>query len=122
MIASELLAPEALENIVANITDADIEQKQARTWLDIARKFGPTSPAAKKAEGKALAAIKKEFHNRLEAFVETSTLDDQIDEQQARSIFLLGKYLVYLNEGYIRRQAENSRSSSNNTRSKTSDR
>jgi len=109
LIASELLAPEALENIVANITDADEEQKQARTWLEMARKFGPTSPAAKKEEGKALQAINKELHNRLQAFVKTSTLDDQIDEQHARSIFLLGKYLVYLNDRFIRGQAKNSR-------------
>jgi hypothetical protein len=116
-----LISLEALENIVANITDADKEQQQVRTWLDIARNYGPTSPAAKKEEGKALQAIKKEFHNRLQAFVETSTLDDQIDEQHARSIFLLGKYLVYLNESYIRGRARNSGLSYNHARSEKTD-
>ena len=101
LIASKSLATEALENIVKNISNTDGEQALAQKWLEIISQSGGKN-LAKEEEEKALEAVVKEFKNRRDAFVKTSTLVDQIDEQDARSIFLLGKYLVYLNENYIR--------------------
>jgi predicted acylesterase/phospholipase RssA len=101
LIASKLLATESLENIVKDVSNTNVEKSLVQKWLIDSSKSEGKSLADEEKE-KALRVIVKQIKDCRDAFVETPTLEDQIDEQTARSIFLLGKYLVYLNEKYIR--------------------
>jgi hypothetical protein len=62
---------------------------------------GPSTPAELAAVKELRLQIQAELQRHVAAFVTTSTLKDQIKRDAATSIYLLGKYLVYLNNQHI---------------------
>jgi predicted acylesterase/phospholipase RssA len=105
------IEPEALGFIVEHMPDderaraaAAIEQlKQSGTLQG-----GEWHQSDWKAGGPARTLydlVRRELDRRARAFLNTSTLDDQLNAGMAESIFLLGQYVVRLNKPYILRYA-----------------
>ena len=80
------------EKLLLELTEAGLITSDGIQHLDLA-KDGQQSRLRR--------LVMKELDRRLRAFVETTTLRDQIDRQTAESIYLLGRYLVWLNRRYL---------------------
>jgi predicted acylesterase/phospholipase RssA len=81
------------EKLLLELTKAGLITSDGVLHLDLGKKNGQQYQLRR--------LVMEELDRRLRAFVETTTLRDQIDRQTAESIYLLGRYLVWLNRRYI---------------------
>lgn len=101
------IAPETLSFIISNMAQPDqgrasqLVQDCIATGAYRDGRWIRFDASDGTSDRKLFALVVKEFSIRLRAFIRTSTLDDQVGEADARSIFLLGRYLARLNAPYI---------------------
>jgi hypothetical protein len=81
------------------ITQGGIDQAMSHTLLTSTDRSGLKT--LEKLD-RLTELVRREFERRLIVFIRTPTLRDQIDRATAKSIFILGKYIVQLNQRYIK--------------------